>query len=101
MAEGVSAHGNRMLHCTMFGVIAGFLSATLGACAGGGARQCVDHSECASGLCLSDGTCAPDGADAGPDGVDADPNAPDADISVGCSPERRRAHPQQLRFLPL
>lgn len=71
----------RLLRCSMIVLF----SAALAACADGGARQCVDHSECASGLCLADGTCAPADADAGPAPADADPSAPDTGVE-GCSP---------------
>jgi hypothetical protein len=56
----------------------------LGACADSGARQCFEHAECASGLCQSDGTCAPAGD--GAVGPDANPNAADADLG-GCRPD--------------
>lgn len=56
----------------------------LGGCADSGARECFEHAECASGLCSSDGTCAPV-ADADPDGPDAGSSG-DADLAA-CRPD--------------
>jgi hypothetical protein len=56
-------------------------------CADGGARECFEHSECASGFCRDDGTCAPVEPDAG--SGDADPSIDSSDQSDGgayCQP---------------
>jgi len=57
-------------------------------CAGGGARECFDGSECASGFCRDDGTCAP----VEPDGGDGDAETPgdgatSSDGGVTCQPD--------------
>lgn len=48
------------------GVVALVLLA-VASCAGSEARRCVSDSDCATGLCLSDGTCATPNGDAGGD----------------------------------
>ncbi|MDQ3030963.1 MAG: hypothetical protein M3Y87_00980 [Myxococcota bacterium] len=65
-------------------------SAVLGACADGGTERCRVGAECPSGVCLSDGRCAPaDGSDAGIDplldaqvAIDASAIGPDATIDA-------------------
>jgi hypothetical protein len=62
------------------GFLTGFatLAALLTACSdGGGAVICRVNADCASNVCLPDGTCLPAGDDA--DVADADPTTPDAD----------------------
>lgn len=78
-----------MLHrstLTLTIALASCVALSVAACSGGGVQQCVEHSECVSGLCRADGTCAPaDGADAGV-APDADPLAPDGGLAA-CSPD--------------
>lgn len=71
-----------MLQCSI-----AMLGLALNACAGNGARQCVDNSECASGLCLADGTCAaaPDGGPGG-DGAPGDGGPSGDGSAASCRP---------------
>ncbi len=54
-------------------------------CSGGEVRQCDLDSECASGFCRDDGTCAPVEPDGGVESPDADPLGPDAATDL-CHP---------------
>lgn len=74
-----------MVRCST--VQAMFALLVMVSCADSGGRECFDHSECASGFCRDDGTCAPVEPDGGPG--DADPSDDSGSQSDGgpyCQP---------------
>jgi hypothetical protein len=56
----------------------------LSGCASSGERACVNGADCASGVCLSDGTCAPEAADGGTGG---DADQPGDGAVAACDPD--------------
>ncbi len=75
-----------MVRCST--VSAMFALVAMLSCAGGDARECFDNSECASGFCRDDGTCAP----VEPDGGAGDAELPDddgggLDGAAACQPD--------------